>query len=401
MNTAYPGNVAAISAGFSIARTAAHLRNYAAVERARVRILAGWFLRIGDFEHKYRLAYHLYDASEHVTWLRARLKEMRAGNADASVRPELKAFLAECLHAPGDAAFLAGFYGVLTRALLAALDADLEQLDASGNANEVRLLRRMRDTIKAQMEWHASLPDETVPTEWVRHLGDMLAACGGLHGECPRGEAVQSCVTIRFERPQTILFDARIRRSQLAAYEERLAMDSRQATIEQFRVFFNEFYAAALLASILFDAADGDFPWEFFADFSRHFWDEARHSEFGAIRLRELGVEPDRVNPVLFDESQGLPVLHRVAYLTRGLEAYFMPRKPKRMKEYEEIGDLRSQLFADQDWSDEINHVRYGVKWCDYLLEDDAREIDDIIEECKQHLAQIRGGEVRDISAPF
>lgn len=86
--------------GFSIARSATPLRNYAAVERARLKILAGWFLRIGSYEHKYRLAYHLYDCSEHVTWMRARLKEMRAGNPDASVCPELKAFLEECKQHP-------------------------------------------------------------------------------------------------------------------------------------------------------------------------------------------------------------------------------------------------------------------------------------------------------------
>ena len=78
-----------------------------------------------------------------------------------------------------------------------------------------------------------------------------------------------------------------------------------------------------------------------------------------------------------------------------------MPRKPKRFKEYEQNGDRRSQLFADQDWSDEINHVRYGSRWTDYLLQDDFRDIDDIIEEVKQHLSQKRGKPVKDINAPF
>jgi uncharacterized ferritin-like protein (DUF455 family) len=90
-----------------------------------------------------------------------------------------------------------------------------------------------------------------------------------------------------------------------------------------------------------------------------------------------------------------------VAYLTRGLEAYFMPRKPKRVVEYQENKDLRSQLFADQDWSDEINHIRFGSKWVDILLEDDYREVTDIIEEVKQHLSLVRGYQVEEISAPF
>lgn len=387
------------SRGLGIARTAAHLRNLATVEAARLRVLAGWFLRLRRYEHKYRLAYHLYDCAEHVTWLRARLKEMRGGSPDASVRPQLTSLLDEVLAAPGDDEFLGGFYGALTQRLADAVSHDLHELDPSANANEQRLLSRILADLHAQLDWFASL-DLDAGCNWRAHIEKNLAAIGGIHGE-------ESCVGEttfagpRFERPQTILFDEHITIGPLTAYEARLQMSPREATIEQFHVFFNEFYAAALLASILFDARQGDYPWEFIADFSRHFWDEARHSEFGMIRLRELGVEPNRVNPILFEESQGLPVLHRIAYLTRGLEAYFMPRKPKRMKEYEINGDARSQLFADQDWSDEITHVRYGSRWTDYLLEDDYREVSDILEEVKQHLATVRGQEVSQIDAPF
>ena len=88
------------------------------MEKARLRILAGWFLNIVHFEHKYKLAYHLYDASEHVIWLLVRLKEMRAGNPDASIRPELKRMLEQALHAPSDEDFICGFYGVITKGLL-------------------------------------------------------------------------------------------------------------------------------------------------------------------------------------------------------------------------------------------------------------------------------------------
>ncbi|KAF0093060.1 MAG: hypothetical protein E1N59_3189 [Puniceicoccaceae bacterium 5H] len=386
--------------GLSIAQTSTRLRNLVAVERARLKILAGWFLRLGDFERKYKLAYHLYDAAEHVTWMRARLKEMRSGNPDASIRPELKALLEEVLHAPDDTAFLQGFYGVLTRQLVQTIEDDLTQVDPVGNANEHRLLRRILLDLQAQVAWYDSLPLGG-DSAWAEHVSAWVTHIGGIHGQDATGDKPAAFAAPRFERPATIVFDDKITIGSLASYEDRLQMSPEQATVEQFRVFFNEFYAAALLASILFDASDGDYPWEFFADFSRHFWDEARHSEFGTVRLRELGVEPDRVNPILYEESQGLPVLHRVAYLTRGLEAYFMPRKPKRMKEYETNGDDRSQLFADQDWSDEINHVRYGSRWTDHLLEEDYRDVQDVIEEVKQHLTRMRGTPVTDINAPF
>ncbi|MDQ8187692.1 DUF455 family protein [Pelagicoccus sp. SDUM812002] len=387
--------------GFGISNAAQRLRNYGWIARRSIKTLSGWFLRIGDFEHKYALSYHLYDNSEHVTWIRNRLGEMRGGNPNANIQPRLRELCDIVMLAPADTDFFAGYYGVLQAEVIKSIKADLKEFDRSANANEIRLLRRVLKDLEDQQAWFLSLGLDVENNEWAKEIKALIESMGGLHGELPHGEPYTITNYQPFVRPERIHFDSRITVGPLCSYEEREKMDAGQATIEQFKVFFNEFYAAALLASILYDAADSDYPWEMSADFSRHFWDEARHSEFGCIRLRELGCEPDRVNPVLFDESQGLPLLHRIAYLTRGLEAYFMPRKGKRVKDYEKVGDIRSQLFADQDWSDEINHVRYGSRWTDFLLDDDHRDLDDIVEEVKAHLSTVRGKPVSTIDAPF
>jgi len=397
-----PVAVSSVHPGCGIKQAALRLRNLAFTERRAIKLLAGWFLAHPAYEVKYQLAYTLYDAAAHVTALRARLTEMRGGNAGASVRPELAAFLEEALNAPTAEDFVGGFYGVIVHALHEACTQDLQQFDPSANANEVRLLRHLVADYQRALDWYQARAMPWERGSWPDCLRTRLASIGGIHGDAEAVAAVLKPPDARpFERPATIVFDERIQKGRLSPYEERQGMAPDEATAEQFKVFFNEFYAAALLASILYDAADGDYPWEFFADFSRHFWDEARHSEFGAIRLKELGREPGQVDPSLFEQSQDLPVLHRVAYLTRGLEAYFMPRKPKRYKEYEKNGDTRSQLFADQDWSDEINHVRYGSRWTEQLLKEDFREVDDVLEEVKEHLGRVRGETVADISAPF
>jgi len=387
--------------GLSIPVTATHLRNFAFIERSRIRILAGWFIRLANYEHKYMLAEHLYDASEHVTWFRKRLTEMRGGNPNASVRPELKCFLEDVLHAPSDSDFLAGFYGVLTREILATVIAEIGKMDRCANANEVRFLEKMRITLETQMAWYSTLGIHEKESSWANHLAALLGSAGGLHGESTQNAVPAPIAIEKFRIPKTVILDSRITNTSLASYADRQAMTPREATIAQFHVFFNELYAAAFLATILFDAEGGDYPWEMTEDFSRHFWDESRHSQFGMIRLREFGVEPSQVNLILFDEAQDLPVLHRIAYLTRGLEAFYMPRKPKRMKEYEGYGDVRSQIFADQDWSDEITHVRYGSRWTDYLLENDQRDVDDVLDEVKAHLSKARGVVVTTVNSPF
>jgi len=397
-----------VAHGVDIATGVQRLRVYQYVERRCIKILAGWFLKTPAYETKYAFGYHIMDHSEHVSWIRARLAEMRGGQPDANVGTTLRNLMEEALHAPDTESLLRGLYGVIKRELLAAYRKHLAEADSAANAVEVRLLKRLIPELEAQIAWYEGLKIERADCAWSARLKNM-AASSELGQIASQATAVQAGMSApqsetpltRFERPHTIHFDQRIRIGDLTSYDARRAMDAQSATVEQFKVFFNEVYAAALLASILYDSFDDGYPWEYYSDFCHHFWDEVRHSEFGAIRLTELGSAPSVCNPRLFEASESLPVLHRILYLTLGLEVYFMPRKQPRVKEYAANGDPRSQLFADQDWSDETMHVRYGKKWAQFLLEDDSRTFDDIMEETRQHLERVTGQPVKEISAPY
>lgn len=391
--------------GLGIMENVQRLRNYHCIERRCMKILAGWFLNAPAYETKYTLGYHLWDHAEHVTWLRTRLVEMRGGHPDASVAPALRALMDEALNAPDTDSMLRGLYGVIKRALLAAYKEHLADADASANANEIRLLRRLIPELEAQLAWYDALKLEQKSDPWQDYIQDLLQMAGGIHGGCTESNqqpAIRnSHVRNSYVRPKTLLFDERIRIGELTPYDTRKTLDAKTATIEQFKVFFNELYAAALLATILFDSFEDGHPWEYYYDFSHHFWDECRHSEFGALRLKEFGLQPSVCNTSLLLASEGMPVLHRIYYLTLGLEVFFMPRKQPRIKEYMKNGDLRSQLFADQDWSDETNHVRYGKKWIEHLLTDDQRTPDDIHDEVKVHLERTTGKPQETICAPY
>ncbi len=389
------------SAGLDISSSVQRLRAYHTVERRSIRILAGWFLYAPAYETKYKLGYHLWDHAEHVTWLRQRLAEMRGGQPDASVPPALRALMDEALQAPDTDSMLRGLYGVIKRALLQAYKEHLDLADAAANASEIRLLRRLIPEVDAQLEWYESLNLEQQSDPWQEYIRALLNAAGGITGGQPKGPMPICPAGKRFERSRTIHFDARVHSGELTPYETRRTLDPQAATVEQFKVFFNELYAASLLASVLFDSFDDGNPWEFYSDFSHHFWDEVRHSEFGALRLKELGHSPAVCNPALYEQSESLPVLHRICYLTLGLEVYFMPRKLPRVREYQANGDAPSQLFADQDWSDETNHVRYGKRWIDHLLQDDQRSPEDLQDEIRAHFERVTGRPQTEISAPY
>jgi uncharacterized ferritin-like protein (DUF455 family)/bacterioferritin (cytochrome b1) len=389
--------------GLDIATSANLLRRYATIERGLMRMLAGWFIAAPAYEMKYAFGHHLWDHAEHHDWIRARLTEMRGGLVRASAEPALAHCLEETAHATSAHSFVAAAYLELEAALLDCYRNHLAAADPTANAAEIRLLGRMIPDLERHLAWaQQQITDVADPHRRLIHK--LLQAAGGISGLEQRssfeGKTAPTSPS-RFVRPGTIVLDSRIQRGEFRSYEQREAANAHESTVEDFKVFFNELYAAALLASVLYDADPAEVPWEFFKDLAKQFWDEVRHSEFGAVRLRELGVEPDLCNPVLFERTQDMSILHRVCYLTLGLETYFMPRKAPRVKKFLEGGDPRSQLFADQDWSDEITHVRNGTKWTEHLLENDLRTKDDVLAEVRKHIESVSGEKQEKIAAPF
>ncbi|MCZ7646908.1 MAG: DUF455 family protein [Planctomycetota bacterium] len=381
--------------GVDIKTTVDLFRRYQFLERAAIPALAGWFLAVPRYEDKIALGYRLWAHAERADAFRRRLKELRGGHRDANTEPALQRVGDAMLHAPDEPCFLAGVRLILAR-LGAAYREHLAVADASANALERRILRAALADLDEAKAWYDRRTDAFSPDEreraarWTRWLEALLAAAGGVSGLDARAELpAERPATALFERPATLLFDARIQRGTFEPFDQRMNLTFEEKRVAEFRIFFNEFYAAAVLATILHDAWRADAPWEFFHDMAHHFWDEVRHAEFGATRLAELGVAPDRVDLVLFDGSQSLPFLHRLCFLTLGLEVFYMPRKQPRVKRYGEAGDFRTQLFADVDWNDEGNHVRYGKKWVTHFLEDDSREIEDLQDEIKEHMKAI------------
>lgn len=376
------------------------LRRYEFLERCALRALAGWFLLVPAFEDKIHLGYQLWAHAERVNTIRARLQEMRGGHSEANTEPALQQFGRALLDAPNAHAFLAGYRWLLDQ-LESAYRTHRAMCDGAANAAEIRLLDQLADDVtRALVGDHAIAVEPGPINEWVHALHGLLRAAGGASGMDTR-RAAPTAPTVRFDRPATLHFDDRIERGTFAGYVARLELDFPSRRVAELEIFFNEFYAAALLAGVLFDAWDSGLPWAFFHDLSHHFWDEVRHAEFGMMRLRELDLEPRRVDLRLLEHAQAMPVLHRICYLTLGLEVFFMPRKRPRVARYRDAGDPRTQLLADVDWSDEGNHVKYGKRWVDYLLTDDARSVQEVQDEIAEHMRAVLGDLPAGQLAPY
>lgn len=384
--------------GYNVLESAHLLRRYYYIERRLLHILVGWLPEVPQWEVKKAIGRHLWDEAEHADRLYQRLRELRGGNPKADADPRLVFLMAEALHAPGPAGLVAGLYLTIKKQLLDAYRRHMATSSYVVDAPTVDMLRQITWDEERHLEWaEAVLPTliEGEATghkarEWQLYLEQLVEAAGGIAGNSPVAdeESPERPASFSpFKRSGKAHRDSRfVTRPASEAYLPQAQMDRlplRENEIAAFRLYFSEMWAAELVASVLFDAED--MPWEFYHDLARHCWDEVRHCEMGEMRLNELGVGISDY-PVAVSEYERcvqMPWPHRYCDLTIMAEARHIHVRPPRVKRWTEEGDRRSAMFADYDWSDEINHVAYGHKWLRHLLQDDARTLDDLVAECE------------------
>ncbi len=375
--------------GIDILHAGRYLRRCYSMHRAILRTLSGWVIATPRFEDKYEFAYHVWDHAQHAQAVHQRVHELRGGLADANLSSALVELLDEVVHATDTVELIEGLYLELLPALIREYEFATQQGDRVANAPEIALAHRILPDLNAEMKWAVQRVGDQPASKWRLYIRSKVRSAYSAESIPDSADPTELPGTRphreRFQRPKTIIVDNRLQRGGLLSLQERQALDYDRELIEQFRVYFNEFYAACLLASILFDASS-DVPLDFIVDVAHQCWDETRHSQFGQMRLTELGIAPDRYDPILYEQVEGLPFMHRFCHLTQNLEPFYMARKRPRVMRYEQAGDTRSRLFADVDWSDEINHVRYGTRWMEWFLNDDARDISDIKAEITAHV---------------
>jgi uncharacterized ferritin-like protein (DUF455 family) len=111
-----------------------------------------------------------------------------------------------------------------------------------------------------------------------------------------------------------------------------------------------------------------DQPWEFYRDYARQLWDEARHALLGTVGLQAQGVDwtqlPLHVGFSLRLNRHADPLERQV--LLYAIEQSLMPADTGKRYEYETAraaGDGLSAHFHDFDWADEVLHAQIGRRW--------------------------------------
>ena len=385
--------------GFSVDENVRRLVRYHWVAR---RLMAMMIARIpGEpvWEMKCALALHQWLLAEQVDALRSRIAEMRSPvpPLDDAPDPALDAFLEQVQRSSTTAEILSGAYAVGLRALADACDEHTARTNPLVDHPTRRLLRLASIELHEALEWadraQAALGafDPAALDEaraWALHLDAYLQAAGGISGDesregsapLPAARASQQTVvdfhprrderfagSYNFEFPPHVVYNM----PEVPADERNLALLCKRAL---------EMDVPEMMASFITQRTNE--PWEFYRDYSRQLWDEARHAMMGTVALEARGIDWRREIPL--NVSFGLRLNLHATPLERqmmlfAIEQSLMPGETGKRFEYETARAANDELsahFHDYDWADEVLHAQIGRRMLrrDGISADEARE---------------------------
>ena len=387
--------------GFSVDENVRRLLRYHRVERRLMTILVAHLTSEPVWEVKCALALHQWQSAEHVDALRRRITEMRNPAPRLDAVPEndptadaLDAFLDQVDAACDTEELITGLYDVLYPALADAYRDHIARTNSLVDHPTRRLLRFALIDIEEAVEWRVANEKWRVasdkwrekPTVWIDHLRAYFVAAGGITGEeCiePLDATRHPPLTTRhsfhprrdrrFHGQYNFEFAPHIVYSMpdVSADERNLALLCKRAL---------EMDVPEMMASFMTERDDQ--AWEFYRDYSRQLWDEARHAMMGTVALEARGIDwktdiPLNVSFALRLNLHATPLERQM--MLYAIEQSLMPGETGKRYEYETAvaaGDALSAHFHDYDWADEVLHAQIGRRMLrrEGISGDEARE---------------------------
>lgn len=387
----------AAQVGFSVDENVARLLRYHWAERRLMQILVAHLTAEPVWEVKCAFALHQWQCAEHVDALRARIAEMRAPAPPLDSPPDsaLDAFLDELTRSRGTMELVTGVYAVALPALAEAYRSHTERTNPLVDHPTRRMLRLALVDLDDAIAWGARAlgvltraSEGENAADWESHLRAYLDAAGGIAGDrtCSSADLPQARSRrpfagdfhprrddrfhgrYNFEFPPHIVYNL----PGVPPDERNLALLCKRAL---------EMDVPEMMASFLTERCDE--PWEFYRDYSRQLWDEARHAMMGTVALEARGVDWKRDVPLNVSFALRLNLhatpLERQAMLY-AIEQSLMPGETGKRFEYEtakQAGDELSAHFHDYDWADEVLHAQIGRRMLkrDGISAKDAAEL--------------------------
>lgn len=367
--------------GYSVDENVQRLTRFHWTERRLMHTLLAHIASTPVWEVKCGMALHQWYCAEHADALRKRIGEMRHPLPSLDEAPDnaLDAFLEEVLRASDAVELLSGVYRVALPALLDAYSTHLRVTNPLVDQPTARLLRSIIHEVEDAIAWGSSSREALTEgddsgrqrsVEWQKHLRAYLDAAGGIaggieheHAQLPparaSGHFLPDFHPVRDERfsgqynfnfPPHLVYNA----PRIPADERNLALLCKRTL---------EMDVPEMMASFLTERIGQ--PWQFYLDYSRQLWDEARHAMMGTVAFEARGVDwtkiPLNVGFSLRLNLHATPEERQVILFA--IEQSLMPAEHGKRFEYQtavESGDELSAHFHDYDWADEVLHAQIG-----------------------------------------
>ena len=380
--------------GFSVDENVRRLLRFHWVERRLMAILVAHLTSEPVWEVKCALALHQWQSAEHVDALRRRITEMRNPAPRLDAVPEndptaaaLDTFLEQVDAARDTDELLVGVYEVLYAALAGAYRDHVARTNPLVDYPTRRILKLALTDVEEALAWGAGRVTPNDATRaWSEHLRAYLAAAGGITGDRtpePLDPVRHPPLTTRhsfhprrddrfhgnynFEFAPHLVYSM----ADVPADERNLALLCKRTL---------EMDVPEMMASFMTERTDQ--PWEFYRDYSRQLWDEARHAMMGSVAFEARGIDwraeiPLNVSFALRLNLHATPLERQM--MLYAIEQSLMPGETGKRYEYETAvaaGDTLSVHFHDYDWADEVLHAQIGrrVLKREGINSDEARE---------------------------
>ena len=366
----YAGLQNATEKGLSVDQCAARLHRFAYATERLMFLQAAHIISTPERDVKVLLARLQYENSQHASQFKARLPELRVSKKKAHQVPDtsLQLVFDEAIYAANTVELLAGLTKVFKPALLEAYQGYVADTNGLADYPTVRILKTVIAEVEEGLRLLEAAYDDVVNTPkkeaeaeaWATTLRNLLAAAGGIDGtgEVSLDTLQPVRVTAPYRMPKELTRDDTFPRVWDIIHVENERVEER--LMQMIATRLGETTIAEALGFVLYEMKDQ--AWEFYADISRHLWDEMRHSVFGEAATEDI-----------FDDRSAMPIRDwESAYLFRmdplelyamlfGVEAGLMKYPPGKREEFEFCRDAACHplmtTLQDFDWADEVLHV--------------------------------------------
>jgi len=338
--------------GYSVAENVRHLLRYHWTERRLMQTLIAHLPSMPIWEVKCAMALHQWQSAEHVESLRTRIAEMRNPVPNLDVAPDdkgtrqLDEIFEELDRTRDPVTLLTLIYGSLYPGLAAAYRAHIDETNPLVDYPTRRILRLALQETEDAIRWSESAI-AAIESDDSPHKADAEHLLPLFHPQ--RDERFHG--QYNFEFPPHVVYSM----ADVPADERNLALLCKRTL---------EMDVPEMMASFMTERADQ--PWEFYRDYSRQLWDEARHAMMGTVAFEAKGIDWKKEIPLNVSFSLRLNLhadpLERQVMLY-AIEQSLMPGETGKRFEHAsavDSGDVLSAHFHDYDWADEVLHAQIG-----------------------------------------